>query len=409
MDRRSFSKLMALLAISPSGSLGSVGSVGKKDKIVVVGAGIVGASIAYHLAKMGADVTVIERDRPAAHASGRSFSWLHASYPTKPYSFHHLLRLSLLAYHKLETEIGFDIHWGGSFEWPASKNNQDILAKEVALIQSYDVPVHMISGEQAQALEPNVKFDKDASMAYSKLDGAVDTVDVVNKFLKKTIDLGGQVRYPVTYENVKVEGGKVVAVRTSTGEIEADRVVFACGVDTDELLKIDVLKPSKPEVILRTQPMERVIDRVIVFPSFHIHQQSDGAVIIGASNVTVENPIGHLTGAPKSHVDRLALKPETFPNAELAKEHAERILAIAQQFIPQLKAVDLNEVVIGWIPSPRGGDPVVGHLKNIPGAYLATTPSGIALAPIIGELAAMEIMSGRQSDFLADFRPDRFI
>ena len=54
---------------------------------------------------MGAEVTVIERDRPAAHASGRNFGWLHASYPTKPYSFHHLLRLSLLAYQKLETEI----------------------------------------------------------------------------------------------------------------------------------------------------------------------------------------------------------------------------------------------------------------------------------------------------------------
>ena len=121
MNRRNFSKLLALLAISPNQGFGNVS---KKDKIIIIGAGIVGSSIAYHLTKMGAEVTVIERDRPAAHASGKNFGWLHASYPTKPYNFHHLLGLSLLAYKKLETKIGIDIHWGGSLEWHASKESQ---------------------------------------------------------------------------------------------------------------------------------------------------------------------------------------------------------------------------------------------------------------------------------------------
>jgi glycine/D-amino acid oxidase-like deaminating enzyme len=146
MDRRNFSKLLALLAISPNQGLGNIS---KKDKIIIIGAGIVGSSIAYHLTKMGAEVTVIERDRPAAHASGKNFGWLHASYPTKPYNFHHLLGLSLLAYKKLETEIGIDIHWGGSFEWPASKENQKILAKEIEVQQGYGIPIRMTSGKQA--------------------------------------------------------------------------------------------------------------------------------------------------------------------------------------------------------------------------------------------------------------------
>ena len=311
MDRRNFSKLLALLAISPNQGLGNIS---KRDKIIIIGAGIVGSSIAYHLTKMGAEVTVIERDRPAAHASGRNFGWLHASYPTKPYSFHHLLRLSLLAYHKLETEIGIDIHWGGSFEWHASKENQKMLKQEIEIQQGYGVPINMISGEQAHELEPNVKFDKEASMAFSKSDGAVDAIEVVNKFLRKTINLGGQVLYPVTYENVKVKNRKIVAVRTSIGEIEADRVVFACGIDTDELLNIDVLKKSEPEIILRTQPMKKVIDRVIVMPSFHIHQENDGTVIIGATNTMEGAAVGALPGAPISHLERLASMPESFPD-----------------------------------------------------------------------------------------------
>jgi glycine/D-amino acid oxidase-like deaminating enzyme len=406
MDRRNFSKLLALLAISPNQGLGNIS---KRDKIIIIGAGIVGSSIAYHLTKMGAEVTVIERDRPAAHASGRNFGWLHASYPTKPRSFHHLLRLGLLAYHKLETEIGIDIHWGGSFEWPASKENQKILAKEIEVQQGYGIPIRMISGKQAHKLEPNIKFDEEAIIAFSKLDGAVDANKVVNKFLRKTIDFGGQVLYPVTYENVKVIAGEIVAVKTSIGEIEADQVVFACGVDADELLKIDVLNTSKSEIILRTQPMKKIIDRVIVHPSFHIHQQQDGVVIIGATNPMADTSVGDLPGAPISHSDRLALMPEVFPDTALEKQHTEMILAIAQQFIPQLEAVKLKDVVIGWIPSTHNGGPVVGHFKNTPGTYLATMPSGVTFAPIIGELVAKELLDGVRTNLLADFRPDRFI
>ena len=394
MDRRSFTKLLGSVAITYNSGLKALVS---GDRIVVVGAGIVGSSIAYHLTKMGAEVTLIERDRPAAHASGRSFAWINASYPKKPYSYHHLSQLSLLAYHRLETEMNIDVHWGGSLEWFASQENQKMLVQEIEIQQGYGVPVQMISGEQAHELEPNVEFDKNASIAFSKLDGAVDAVGVVNKFLKKTINLGGQVLYPVTYENVKVIGKKIAAVRTSVGEIETDQVVFACGVDTDELLKINVLKISRPGIILRTQPMKKVIDRVIVAPGVHIHQQDDGKVVIGEQ-----------AGVPISHLNRLAMKPESFPSAAFEMQHGERILAIAQKFLPRLETIELEQVVIGWRPLPHDERPVVGHVKNIPGAYLATMHSGVTLAPIIGELVAMELLDGTETNLLTDFRPKRF-
>ena len=394
MDRRSFTKLLGSVAITYNSGLKALVS---GDRIVVVGAGIVGSSIAYHLTKMGAEVTLIERDRPAAHASGRSFAWINASYPKKPYSYHHLSQLSLLAYHRLETEIDIDVRWGGSLEWFASQENQKMLEQEIEIQHGYGVPVQLISGDQAHELEPNVEFDKNASIAFSKLDGAVDAVGVVDKFLRKTISLGGQVLYPVTYKSLKVVGNKIAAVRTSVGEIETDQVVFACGVDTDELLKINVLKISRPGIILRTQPMKKVIDRVIVAPGVHIHQQDDGKVVIGEQ-----------AGVPISHLNRLAMKPESFPSAAFEMQHGERILAIAQKFLPRLETIELEQVVIGWRPLPHDERPVVGHVKNIPGAYLATMHSGVTLAPIIGELVAMELLDGTETNLLTDFRPKRF-
>ena len=157
MDRRTFAKLMSSALIARSSGLKALIN---GNRIVVVGAGIIGSSIAYHLTKIGAQVTLIERDQPAAHASGKSFAWINASYPKKPYSYHHLSRLSLLAYQKLETEIGIDIHWGGSLEWFTSLENQKMLTQEIKIQQDYGVPIEMLSHERAKELEPNVKFDK---------------------------------------------------------------------------------------------------------------------------------------------------------------------------------------------------------------------------------------------------------
>ena len=140
MDRRTFAKLLSSALIARSSGLRALMN---GNRIVVVGAGIVGSSIAYHLTKMGAEVTVIERDRPAAHASGKSFAWINASYPKKPYSYHHLSRLSLLSYHRLETEIGIDVHWGGSLEWFTSLENQKMLTQEIKIQQDYGVPIEL--------------------------------------------------------------------------------------------------------------------------------------------------------------------------------------------------------------------------------------------------------------------------
>jgi len=81
MDRRLFTKLLSSFAIAYNPSLKALVS---RDKVVVVGAGIIGTTIAYELSKMGAKVTLIDKELPASGASGSSFSWINATYPKKP-------------------------------------------------------------------------------------------------------------------------------------------------------------------------------------------------------------------------------------------------------------------------------------------------------------------------------------
>ena len=63
---------------------------------------------------------------------------------------------------------------------------------------------------------------------------------------------------------------------------------------------------------------------------------------------------------------------------------------------------------VGYRPMPRDGFPVLGFPKGTPNVYIALTHSGVTLAPLIGELAAMEIVDGVTVKMLSPYRPDRF-
>src|SRR5580698_2698888 len=87
-------------------------------RVVVIGAGILGASIAYHLAKRGAQVTVLEKTAPASGATGDSFAYLNASTkPSRPY--YDLNLLGIAGWRRLQLEFGgaLPLQWGGAVYW----------------------------------------------------------------------------------------------------------------------------------------------------------------------------------------------------------------------------------------------------------------------------------------------------
>ena len=165
MDRRTFTKLIALLSVQSNRSLGAIL---KNPKIVVIGAGIIGTLIAYELVKKGAKVILIDKAFPASGASGHSFSWINATYPKKPYNYNLLSQLGIDAYKSLETEFNFDIKWSGSLEWFEKSSEQENLFAEISAIKKYPTytPVNLISLPEAERMEPNVYFGKKTHLKY---------------------------------------------------------------------------------------------------------------------------------------------------------------------------------------------------------------------------------------------------
>jgi len=102
----------------------------KKYRVVIAGAGIVGASIAYHLAKRGANVTVLEKRRPGAGATEKSFAWIN-SLSKQPRSYYDLNVYGMAGWRTLSQEIAdLQVQWGGSVQW-AARDEAETMRKNI--------------------------------------------------------------------------------------------------------------------------------------------------------------------------------------------------------------------------------------------------------------------------------------
>ncbi|HJL80759.1 MAG: FAD-binding oxidoreductase [Gammaproteobacteria bacterium] len=396
MDRRTFTKLIGLLAM-PSGK--SFGKTLKNTNIVVIGAGILGTMIAYELIKRGSRVTLIDKNYPASGASGNSFSWINATYPKKPYSYNLLSQLGIDAYRSLEKEFHFDIKWNGSLEWFKQSSQQKNLVAEINEVKKYPTftPVDLISKSEAKRMEPNVYFGNKKQIAYSKSDGALDTVQAIQMIQNKFERLGGESIFPCEFLKLNQQNGKIKSIETNQGTIETNQAVFASGINTDKNLGLNISSTPTPGIILRTAPVDNRFNRIIVGPGVHIHQQKDGVIVLGEQG-----------GAPLTHIDRLKERPSIFPSKEFEQMHTERIINTAKKFTSGLENIHVNQVSIGWRPLPKDRIPIIGRIKKMQGVYVSMMHSGISLAAIVSKLISEELLENKNIPILDHFRPSRF-
>jgi len=395
LDRRRFLELCAAAALAPAAH------ASPRLRVVVAGAGIIGASVAWHLAKAGAQVTVIDREGPATHASRGSFAWINATWSKQPRAYHALNQAGVAGWKRLQPELKLPVRWGGSLEGNADATLAAELALRVAEQRDWGETTRLVERAELATLEPNVDFSALPRVVYSAHDGATDPVAATRVFLAASIALGARVDYPCELTGVALAAGRLRAVRTSRGDIPADRLVVATGAAADAGRRFadwDVPQRDEPGATAITTPMPRLIERVLWLPGVHLHQRDDGRIVLGAES-----------GPPpgEAHALRLQAHPNDFPEREIALQHAERMRAAAQRFVPGLTALEFENVRVCWRPMPLDGYPVLGASPARPDVYLAVMHSGVTLAPVVGALAAQEILGDMVMDVLKDFRPAR--
>jgi glycine/D-amino acid oxidase-like deaminating enzyme len=363
------------------------------NRIVVVGAGIIGASIAYHLVKRGARVVIVEAVRPGAGATEKSFGWINATFSKRPRAYFDLNQLGLAGWRRLEIELGSElkVQWGGSVTWTPADGAGEALRENVRQHQEWGYATHLIDEDEFHRLLPNVPPGEFSAACHCEFEGAVDPVDALKALLRQIRELGGEVRYPLEVDGFKLANGRVTAVRTGESSIEADTVVLASGVATQRLAKMAGVRiPLKEShgVLVHTRPQPKLIDRVVLGPGVHCKQKLDGRVVVGGQMVAG-------VGTADSEV------PEP-------GENGQRILREAAQVLPGIRGVAVERVTVGHRVMPVDEYPVVGFSERCPNLYVAAMHSGLTLAPLIGQLAALEILDGARVSLLDSYRPSRF-
>lgn len=372
-----------------------------KLNVVIVGAGIIGASIAYHLSKLGTGVTIIDAVGPATQTSRGTFAWINATWAKQPRGYHTLNQAGVSSWMTLQAELDIPVKWGGSLEWFSSAERQSRLAEQIAEQADWGEPASMLAADRLAEMEPSVDFGEASSAAFSGNDGAVDPVLATETLITAAQANGAVVKYPCELLDISLGADGRQRVNTTHGVIEADKVVLATGAAPDAARQhadIELPQRSTPGVIAITKPMPPLLNRLIIVPGVHMHQRLDGRIVLGEQDGAPDN---------SAHAARLRHRPTDFPAPAFAAQHFQRIHATALQFVPGMQDAELEAAYIGWRPLPLDGHPVLGFSPNRENVYLAVMHSGVSLAPLVGQLVAQEVTSGTANAQLSDYRPGR--
>jgi glycine/D-amino acid oxidase-like deaminating enzyme len=399
MRRREF--LAGVAALSAPGALARVPAHGEpQPRVGVIGAGIVGASIALHLAERGARVTLLERDAPASGATQNSFGFLNIFDLDRHYQ--KVRQKSVLAYRQLDTPLQLAITWGGYINWTGDASEARTVQAYAAMLDGTPDAVRRLDAEEFHRISPAITPGPIAAAFYSPLAGQVDPVWVTYRFLDRARLLGAHLRYGCEVLNFKTESGRLRAVSTRDGLVPVDRVVIAAGVDTPRLLSLvgfTLRLRHAPGILAHSVPIPELTKIIYDGPGGMEFKQMASGRIVGTDSLEAPDISVH------QEIRRHAIN---FPDDALRAAHGNRILQRITTVMPGARAATLDRLTLGFRPMPTDGFPVIGAVPGVDDVYVAVTHSGVTLAPILGQYASQEVLTGARIADLAPYRPERF-
>lgn len=362
--------------------------------IIVVGAGIAGAAIAFGLAQKGLRVLVLDGQRGDFRASRANFGliWVQSKglgFPayqtiTKKSSAdwaNFAARIHDASGMKLPLEQNGGLAFClGEADWEKRKTINDALdAQQPANEQSTE----MLDRVALEKLLPAVRLgDEVVGASFGFMDGVVNPLELLSALHVATRNLGGELHFqsPVTSIVPRQHGFKVETAKQS---FEAEKLVLAAGLATPALAAhLDMHVPIRPQ---RGQIL--VTERAVPFlplPASGLRQTAEGTVMIGVTN----EDVGF----------------DTSTTAEGAAKMARKAIKI----VPALEQARLIRQWAGLrVLSPDGG-PIYVQSEKYPGAFAATCHSGVTLAAFHANQLCDSIATGQMTAALTAFSPERF-
>ncbi|MCX4831994.1 FAD-binding oxidoreductase [Streptomyces sp. NBC_01016] len=363
------------------------------DRVVVVGAGVLGASVAYHLARSGADVVVLEAERSASGASGATLS-LDVTHLQTPYAYYRLNRAGSEGHLRLAEEIGGPSwrHPAPLIQWADGEAAQQALRERALQVRSWGHACDLAPAAALREAAPEVDPAACSAEEVVVHTGAAwfDAPRFVQALLEAAARHGAELhsRTPVT--GLLREDSRVTGVVAGERRFTASTVVNCAGSMAEALAALaGVRLPMRavPGLLVESGRLPDVpLGAILAAPGINLRPTPDGGVL--ALSRDIDARLDARLGGPLD-----GLSQELFRRAG--------------DVVPELRRTGSAASRVGFCPVPLDELPLVGAVPGAPGLYHLVAHSGVTLAPVLGRLAADEITTGRPSPELAAYRPDR--
>ncbi len=306
--------------------------VRNKLHVIVIGGGVVGASIAWHLTSQNVSVTIIASEIGGT-ATPNSFAWLNAN-RNNPRFYYDFRRRSMASWKQLAQKVpglGDLIQWSGSLEWDLSPEELCRYEREHS---AWGYDIHRVERDEIAQQEPWLSEGvlPEWGLRVGE-EGTVEAADAAVQIVSHAQGQGARV-VSATVVNLLRDGNRVNGVTTALGErLSADHVVLAAGLGSVQLCAaVDIALPvaGVPGLLVHSKPVgKRLLNGLILAPGAHARQTVSGRLLAGS---------GFAGGDPGEN------PPAT----------AEALFSTVKELFKKKRAMPIR---LNWTSSPSG----IGH------------------------------------------------
>jgi len=364
----------------------------ERARAVVIGGGVIGCSVLYHLAKQGWTDSVLLEQYQLTYGSTWHSAGLVGQLRSS-LSLTRMMQYSVGLYAELKELTGNDPGWRqlGGLRLASSQPRLEEIRRQASWAKTFGLPMEIVSADEAQALFPPMSTDGVLAAAYIADDGYLDPSQLTQSLAEGARRLGAQVEVRTRVLGIETRDGRVCAVETDKGRIECEVVVNAAGIYAPELARlVGVDLPIVPfgHQYLITVPFDPPLDPLPTLrdPDNLVYFRTEvGGLVMG----------GYERNPAAWDVDRI---PDDF-EAKLLPwewERAEALVENAIARVPAMETVEIKDYFNGPEAFTPDADFLLGE-TDVRGFWVAAggCAHGLAGAGGVGKVMSEWIVDGR--------------
>lgn len=378
----------------------------RKADVVVVGGGVIGSSILYHLSKRKIQAVLLEKGELISGTSGACDGLIFLQ-SKKPGSHLRLAQEGTKRFSNLKDELRFDIEYRNSGGMIVIENDHELKVMErfVAEQRKIGLDISLLDIHQAREKEPSLS-EKIFGSTFSPSDGKVNPLLLTHAFIRSAKKLGARVFTENEVTGIALESHQVRSVKTIKGEIETTTIVNAAGAYAPEigkLVHLDIpIKPRRGQLLV-TEPMPPVLNRGVLSAKYIAAKFDPALAETEGEGISIDQTSSgnFLLGSTREFVGF---------DTRTTHQAMTNIATQAIHIIPQLKDTHIIRAFAGLRPYTPDGMPIIGDVDGVEGFIVAAghEGDGVALSPITGVLIAELIDQDSTHIPLDEFRLERF-